>query len=51
MRIEIYRLYREGKIEMNGGGIAIYVQENMKLKKMSIDGVEMITVYIENLTY
>merc|ERR1739838_1122355 len=52
MKIKEYQLYRGDRIGKNGGGTAIYVKElyeAQKVTEMSIDGVEMIAVYIEKL--
>ena len=52
MKIKGYQLFRGDRIGKNGGGTAIYVKElyeAQKVTEMSIDGVEMIAVYIEKL--
>ena len=49
MKIKGYQLYRGDRIGKNGGGTAIYVKElyeAQKVTEMSIDGVEMIAVFV-----
>lgn len=50
--IEGYKLHRGDRKGRDGGGTAMFVREeyeSQKISEMSIEGAEMVTVYIENL--
>ena len=52
VKIEGYNLYRGDRKGRDGGGSAIYIREEYetrKISELSVEGVEMVAVYIEKL--